>query len=325
MRQLTRDQFEGEVERFDDLVARTRGVDQFCSSAAWLLPAHDAFRGDHDLHLLRGEHGYLCLASFMTTDGVTVWHPCESTWYLGSPVIGPQAEPLAAEVTRTLVEAKSQYEVCLLSGLEYGSPLLLALVQALAPEFTVSLGPTSRRRQADLTGGLDGWLERRTSGFRRNLGRAVRRAQDAGLRFEPAHPTTATEAEAVYARVQAVETRSWKGVDAVGITVDPMRSFYGGMLPRLAATKTAHVVFARHEGRDVGYVLGALWGRSYRGLQFAYDKQVAHLSVGNLLQHHVIAELAGTRCDVYDLGIDIAYKHRWGERALDTVMLALRP
>ena len=323
MYNLSRAHFEEQVAEYDQQVAATRGIDQFCSSSAWILAAHDAFTPKHDLSFWRGDHGYLCLSRHTTSDGLSLWQPCESTWYLGCPMIGADPHMLAAEVCHTLLSQHKAWDICIISGIDLGSSLLGGLSRKLARRCTLSLGPISRRRLASLAGGYAGWLSRRSRQFRRNLRRARERGQTARLSFEAAHPRSRVEALCSYARIQAIEANSWKGRQAVGINIDPMRSFYENMLIRLASTASAHLIFARHEERDVGYILGALWGNSYRGLQFAYDQSLASVSLGNLMQQHVIAAMAESGCDSYDLGVDIAYKHSWGETRHDTLMVIL--
>jgi hypothetical protein len=51
---------------------------------------------------------------------------------------------------------------------------------------------------ASLAGGIDGWLSRRSSNFRRNLKRAHLRAQSEGMVFERAQPSSLAEADRLY-------------------------------------------------------------------------------------------------------------------------------
>jgi hypothetical protein len=81
-------------------------------------------------------------------------------------------------------------------------------------------------------------------------------------------------AAALYAR-QAVEARSWKAREGVGISAGPMRAFYQLMLPRLCARGQQRTLFARLGELDIGYVLGAVFEGEYRGLQFSYDAEHA--------------------------------------------------
>ena len=99
------------------------------------------------------------------------------------------------------------------------------------------------------------------------------------------------------------------------------------MLPRLCVKRQQRTIFARLGERDVGYVLGAVFGEpdasEYRGLQFSYDDDVAKLGVGSLLQYHQIVELCADGIGHYDLGTEMDYKRRWAEEVMETEMLVL--
>jgi CelD/BcsL family acetyltransferase involved in cellulose biosynthesis len=130
-------------------------------------------------------------------------------------------------------------------------------------------------------------------------------------------------AAALYARVLAIEGRSWKTRDGVGIAGGPMQAFYARMLPRLCALGQQRAMFAVRGGRDVGYILGAVLDGEYRGLQFSYDDDDAALGIGGLLQYHQIAALCDEGVQRYDLGTEMDYKRRWAETTLETEMLVL--
>src|SRR5690606_24575420 len=90
---------------------------------------------------------------------------------------------------------------------------------------------------------------------------------------------------------------------------------------RLVRRGCQRTIFAMHEGRDVGYVFGGVMGTSYRGLQFSYDQDYEQLSIGSLLQYHQITELCAQGCTSYDLGTDLAYKRRWSDGVMETLLL----
>jgi CelD/BcsL family acetyltransferase involved in cellulose biosynthesis len=93
------------------------------------------------------------------------------------------------------------------------------------------------------------------------------------------------------------------------------------MLPRLAARGALRLMFARHEGRDVAYILGAVAGDTYRGLQFSFDDAYRDDSLGNLAQYHQIAALCDEGVTRYDLGSGFPYKRRWAESGMVTMTL----
>jgi CelD/BcsL family acetyltransferase involved in cellulose biosynthesis len=105
-----------------------------------------------------------------------------------------------------------------------------------------------------------------------------------------------------------------------------MRAFYAGVCPRLARRRALRVVFARLDGRDVGYLHGGSLARRFRGLQLSFDAGSSALSVGNLLQLEAVRWLAEDGFECYDLGsARSAYKRRWAERAETTATLVCLP
>jgi CelD/BcsL family acetyltransferase involved in cellulose biosynthesis len=105
-----------------------------------------------------------------------------------------------------------------------------------------------------------------------------------------------------------------------------MQRFYRLMLPRLAARGALRAVLVTRGGRDVAFCFGGLFpagGRTgYRGLQSSYDDDLARLSPGALAHLEMIALLCEEGVATYDLGSDMDYKRRWGERGLTTIAVA---
>src|SRR3546814_20591953 len=85
-----------------------------------------------------------------------------------------------------------------------------------------------------------------------------------------------------------------------------------------AAADQLRLRVAGREDRDGGYGLGGVRGQTYRGLQLAFDRRLADHGIGHLLQIHQLEALTGTGIDVYDLGMDMAYKRRWADHVDET-------
>lgn len=173
------------------------------------------------------------------------------------------------------------------------------------------------RRVADLRDGSQEWLARRGPHFRRNLRRAARRAADQGLEVE-----LVRGGPALVDRAVAVDRRSWKGATGSGLAEPAMARFYRALATRLGPAGL-RAGFARLDGADVGYILGAVRGDTYRGFQLGHDRAADHLSVGNLLQWHQIIALADEGVARYDLGMDMPYKLAWADDALALTTRAL--
>lgn len=315
--------FDAAADDFDAAVLRSRGIDHFCSSSAWILPAHHALMPPREPWLRRGEQGWVALAH-RTEGHVRYLQPLEAMWGLASPLLGAgddvEVRDLVAEFAAACF-ADPSWNLLLLSGVTSGTPLYQALVDRLGRRCRLGLGPITQRYVAALDGGLDGFLRRRSANFRHALGKAVRRAAGLGILFEPLEIREAEAAAAAYERLLEIERCSWKGQEGVGIDEGAMCEFYRLMLPRLARRGALRLLFARHEERDVGYILGGVLGRTYRGLQFSFDASYARYSLGNVLQYHQIAALCEEGVMHYDLGAEVEYKRRWAEPGLETVML----
>ena len=142
-----------------------------------------------------------------------------------------------------------------------------------------------------------------------------KRASERGLEFE--------RAEADYDRILDIERRSWKGPRGTGLMIEDMRRFYEVLLARLG--ERARVLFARLDGKDIGYIAGGVMGDQYRGLQFSFDDHYRDLAPGNLMQAAEIDALIEEGYALYDLGIDIDYKARWADERVETSTMIIRP
>jgi CelD/BcsL family acetyltransferase involved in cellulose biosynthesis len=323
MRPMTLQELDREAAAFDAMVAQSSDLDHFCSSTDWILPAALALMPDRDPFVRRGEHGYAALMRSRHPAGFRCLEPLEAMWGLGCPLIGPEPGRLVREFVACLREAPG--DVLVLCGLVPGSPLFTTLAHGLSARYQVGTGPTMRRYTADLRGGYDVFLGRRSGNLRKALKQARRRADAAGISFVAHRPSTSCDAEALYERILEIERRSWKGRMGTGIVDGAMNGFYRLMVRRLLARGTLRLMFAQREGRDVAYVLGALLGDAYRGLQASFDDDYAHLSLGSLMHDRQIAELCDEGVAAYDLGSEVEYKKRWGEEGLETVTLVAVP
>jgi CelD/BcsL family acetyltransferase involved in cellulose biosynthesis len=315
---------EDRAEIYDAAVARTTRIDRFCTSSFWILPAVHCLLPASIAPLVATESeggSYVVLARSLEPDGSSVLHPLEATWGLASPLVGPDADA-AVELFLSAVVSSPPWRLALVTGLMKGSALWRSLARRAARRFPLFEGPQTRRYVADLSAGVDGFLARRSAGFRKNLMKAERRAAGRGLAFE-VHDED-PELDAVFERILAVERRSWKGRDGVGIDREPMRSLYREMHRRLWRRRALRVAFARIDGEDAAYVLGGIFLDTYRGLQFSYDARRAALSLGSLCQLHEIRRLVGSGVTRSDLGTEVRYKKRWGEEVVTTHSLVLR-
>jgi len=309
------------ADDFDREVAATPAIDRFCSTTAWILAASAALMPPREPFSFRSAAGYFAAMRGIHPAGFPYVEPVELAWGLAAPLIGRDPEALADAVGRLLAERRD-WQIAILSGLLADGPQRRALDRALPARWERRRGTPTLRHIASLEGGVDGFLARRPRELRKTLRKGLRAAADAGVTFEPARASP-READALYERIQGVEARSWKAREGVGIASGPMREFYDHMLPRLCAHGQQRTMFARLDGRDVGYILGAVFEGEYRGLQFSYDDDHARLGLGGLLQFLQVAALCEEDVVRYDLGTEMDYKRRWAEEVMETEMLVV--
>lgn len=310
------------ADDFDREVAVTPTIDRFCSTTAWILPASAALMPPREPFSFRGAHGYFAAMRGVHPAGFPYIEPVELAWGLASPLVGRDPDALAVEIA-ALLASRRDWQLAILSGMTADGPQRRALERALPARWERRRGTPTLRHVASLAGGVDGFLARRSREVRKTVRKGLRAAARAGVAFEHVRVTDASAAAALYARIQDVEARSWKAREGVGIAVGSMRQFYGEMLPRLCSTGQQRTVFARLGDRDVGYILGAVLGGEYRGLQFSYDDDHAALGLGSLLQYHQVVALCDDGVARYDLGTEMDYKRRWAEDVMETEMLVV--
>ena len=309
------------ADDFDREVARTPAIDRFCSSSAWILAATAALMPPRAPYSFRGVNGYFAAMRGVHPAGFPYVEPVELAWGLASPLIGADPVGLVAEIV-PLLAGRRDWQLAIFSGLTVTGPQRRALDATLPARWERRRGQPTIRHVASLEGGVDGFLARRSRDLRKSLRKSLRAAQEAGMQFESVRASE-SEAPALYERIQAIEARSWKSREGVGIHAGPMRAFYGAMLPRLCALGQQRTIIARLGERDVGYILGAVMVGEYRGLQFSYDADLAQYGIGGLLQYQQVVELCDEGIARYDLGTEMDYKRRWAEESMETEMLVI--
>lgn len=314
---LTLEQLSSEAHLYDRAVLRTPGIDRFCSSSFWILPAAHHLMSPARSWIHRSANTYVAFAQSDNGTGTQILHPLEAMWALPSPLVGPDPDEVS-DTFLSALGADRQWSAVLLTGIAEGSMVWRKLLPELTQRYRLARGPVTRRWVVDLSGGVDGFLSKRSSGFRKNLQKAERRARRFDLAFEVAESTSPEEADESFDRLLAIERRSWKGRHGVGIDTEPMCAFYRDMNRRLVERGARRLLFATFDGRDAAYIFGGILGKTYRGLQFSFDERYRRLSLGNLCQLEEIRRLCQQSIELYDLGTEVAYKKRWGDRVFTT-------
>ena len=307
---------------FDKAVGQTSGIDLFCSSLDWGLPAHGAFGAEREPWLFQGESTYVAFMKGLHGDGFRYLVPLEGMWLLGSPFAFWDEARFLTEVGQLFL-AHDDWDVALLAGMDQSQRWVQSLLRRLGQDFRIYGGPQTIRVGARLDDGLEGFMSDRTRYFRRNLRRDIVRCDREGIQFSRISLTSLEEAEDYFDRIMNVEASSWKGLSESGVNAGEMREFYRLMMPRLVRRGAARLIMAHRDGEDLGFIFGAVSGKSYRGLQFSFKHRLNRLGLGNVLQYQAIKDLTEEGISLYDLGTDIEYKRRWGEPYLTTSMFTM--
>lgn len=321
MELLTSYTLRNRAEAHFEAIQATPGIDAFCSSLDWIIPAYEAFIPDHPLYLCEGEHGFVTLARGFNPRIGRYFQPLEASWCLACPFVGSDPGALIKEFSAELASRHVDWDVLYLSGIPQTQNWMRPILRHFGGEHRIGLGHETKRYVASLEDGAEGFLGRRSSKFRANLRQALKKCGEESIEFERVFASKPDEVESVYDRIVAIEERSWKGQVGSGILDSGMNLFYRIMLPRLARRGALRVLFAKQGTRDLGFVFGGLLGTTYRGLQLSFDTDFQSVSLGNVLQYKIIEALAEEGVLSYDLGSELEYKARWAESRLSTFTL----
>jgi hypothetical protein len=326
MRRLDIQEFRDRLDQFDREVARTPDVDRFCSASCWVIPAFDALSPDHDLWVWEASktEGFVALCKGSHPRVGRYLQPLEASWGLASPIIGADVEGVTREFVNEARRMTDKWDILFLTGISEDSRQFEELVRGFQSDHFMGVGPSMGRQYAGLEGGVEGFLSRRSSKFRANIRRALRDAEDAGIKFQYLSEFDEAECERVFDRIIRVERESWKGRQGVGIAAGRMYDFYKRMLPCLAEKGALRVIFATLDDTDIAYCFGGLFQDTYRGLQMSYHQSYGDHSPGNLVQIEMIRNLHDEGIGVYDMGQSMDYKSSWTDGEFETVAVIVR-
>lgn len=319
---LSRAAFEGKASQFDQLALVTPGIDPFCSSSFWTLPAHDAFWDGGKA--VFGEHpdGMMALSHYETPQWGRMLAPLEASWCLASGFVTARPQAFASALL-DLFRSYLVWQSLFLPGLELEGDLWRSLVKRFS-EWSLYAGHPAVRCWALLDKGAEGFLERRSAKFRKNLRRAKRLAEANQIDLKWQANWTTEEAESFFTQAMDCESKSWKGLAGEGVHQGSMYRFYSAMVPRLVRSNSFRTVSALRNGEMVGYAFGGVWGHIFRGLQFSFLPELAKVSLGNLMQWTLIENLEREGVAIYDLGMDMPYKHQWADEFMTTHALLVK-
>lgn len=300
------------------LALATSHPDPFSALTPWQLSFREAMDAEHLVLVRQGDEGLVQMAVLRLGQTFCLG-PMESSWLFGCNVLGPGGvDVLEATLAEPALRTLDLHRRVIVSGLDPVGVLLRDMRRRLGGRYDMRPIRADEHCAASLDGGMDGFLSRRSTNFRKNLRRVVREAEREGIVIERHQPASAEEAYKVFSRMLAIEDQSWKarfGEEAI-FWID----FYSALLRRLSASADGRVMIATRDGRDLAYIFGGMAGGVYRGQQFSFDEQYRRLSLGNVLQHAQIGWLCEQGGERYHMGPStgdlMAYKAHWTEETL---------
>jgi len=301
---------------WNKMALRTRQADPICCRSEWQLAYHEAFQPDRNLYLRHSGDGLIAFAELKHPSGFAIFTPVEAHWLFGSPLLGPESIDLLEDA---MIELGSVHRgrlrppAFVISGLRPNGAMLKTLKRRLNRQYDFRFHADETLCGASLKGGLDGYLSRRSPNHRRKLRKQMKRARQKGVTFERHQPDPDSDLVALYKRMIAVEKKSWKGMNHCGMAEHPAREFYRSLLQRLARSGAARIMFAQHDGQDIGFIFGGVADGIYRGQQFSFMHAWQRESIGNLMQLEQIRWLCEDNAQRYDMGPIMDYKHHWTE------------
>jgi len=308
-----------EIALWDALAVKAKAPDPQSGGSAWQIAALAcSHRAGAQIVLRQTSDSQIAFALTRTPRGCRLG-PLEAEWFFGSPLLGPDALAILGETVRELrAELQAEKIGIVVPGLNPRGLNARQIKGAFPDALTHA---QDAHAAASLAGGIDGWLSRRSSNFRRNLKRARLGAQSEGIVFERAQPSSLAEADKVYERMLGVERKSWKGPVRKGLL--QLSTFYRTVLRAYAERNCARVVIARHGSDDVGFCFGGASGGHYRGQQTSYRDDMSGLSIGTLMHFETACWLAEEGAKVQHFGPiqrTTSYKHSFCEIELPSLI-----
>lgn len=323
-------EFSGLCALWERLALTSEQADPFCCSPPWHLAYHQAFNPARRLCFRAAPDACLIFAEELLSPEKMYLTPIEASWLFGCPLLGKDAPELLADALDDIAgEYAPTFPGIVISGIRPEGRLAPELLRRFGRFFTFYRHASSVQCAASLQGGLDGFLSRRSANHRAKLRKAARQAREHGVCFERHSPASAEEAAQIYRRMLRVEKLSWKGIGQCGMAESPAKEFYAALICRLAASGAARIIFASHEGRDMGFIFGGMAGSIYRGQQYSYDATWKDWSIGNLLQLEKVTWLCEEAAQRYDMGPIVgprmSYKQHWTEQNMEIQTWLLLP
>ena len=205
------DELELVARAWDDAVDRTPDADEFCASSIWSFAAAASFPEHEPPVVVSDGHSFAGMRRATGEEGTRLLLGLDPIWGFATPMVGHPVQAARLLAARLRLD---DHDVAVVTGQRTDGVGLQCLVQVLGDRHRLLQGPAELRLRADLSGGLEPWLARRSSRFRQRLRQLRGRAADAGVGVVDC---SALPPDDALDRILEVEVRSWKGEEGTGL------------------------------------------------------------------------------------------------------------
>ncbi len=292
----------------------TPGIACYCSGPDWGRAAATTLHEESNTLIVTEDEHWVILAQHQHTELGLITHPLEAAWGFTCPMQGADNQRSVELLHQALRSEQWKWNAACLSGLS--DDMANIIVDKLETDHRVVVHPGIAFQRASLSGGIEGYLSRRSARFRKNITGAQDSVKAAGIEYAFIEPSLDNIQE-VWQRICSVETSSWKWANGESVLQNSSYfSFYQQLLTLACARNALHVGFAHLGPKDVAYIVGGVLGMEYRGFQMSFDNRLQSLGLGNAMQMAMIEHLSSRSVCTYDLGMDIQYKSRWADEKI---------
>ena len=244
-----------------------------------------------------------------------------SNWHsTSSGLLAADAEAAQALGRGLFAAAGRSVAVSFLDTSEHGLPELAA--SAREAEYRTLQRVVERPPFASLEAGWDAYQAGLGKNLRADVGRRLRRLQEAGDFALDLHDGS-EGLEGLLEEGYAVEASGWKGESGTAIVSRPeTRSFYTESARWAARHGLLQLAFLRLDGRAVAFHLNLVAGGVHYHLKGGYDPAYQQFSPGKVLHRLLLERACRDGLRRYDfLGADEPYKLQWANGARELVLL----
>jgi len=322
VQQLQAKEFKKKLNQYDQVVMDTPDISTFYSGSDWILSAHEELHEPSSLYIWKNGMSWLTLAKRNFSPFKQSLQPLEMVWSFDCPLVGSNPANSVSLLMNILGDPSLDWDILILAGVPQNSSLWFEISRQVSHFYPIEVYEGTHCMQSDLSQGEESFLSRRTSKFRTNLRRNLRRAEEEKVNFELID--SFENENLLVQRIMDVERRSWKYKNGTSIfQLERYFRFYKSLLHRLFVNKRLRLLFARHRQCDIAYIFGGVLGSTYRGLQLSYDEKFARFGLGHLVQWSMIQHLCKEEIKTYDLGMVMDYKSHWADKTLSLLNVAI--